>query len=87
MEKNKSLFITGCDTNIGKTFVSIGLCLALENNGLNVGYYKPFQSGATRKNNTLLAPDIEELKKFSNNIKTKYSYLLEGEASPHLISL
>ena len=72
---NKTIFITGTDTDIGKTFVSVGLCLALENKGLKVGYFKPLQSGA--KNG--LAPDVEELKKYSNDIKVKYSYLFEQE--------
>ena len=80
---NNSIFITGCDTDIGKTFVSIGLCLALENKGLKVGYFKPFQSGVVDN----VAPDIEELRKYSNSIKTCYSYLLEGEVSPHLSSI
>ena len=79
---NKSIFITGTDTDIGKTFVSVGLCLALENKGLKVGYFKPFQSGA--KNG--VAPDVEELKKYSNSINTLYSYLFEGEVSPYLAS-
>lgn len=83
---NNSIFITGTDTDIGKTFVSVGLCLAKENEGLKVGYFKPFQSGAYKKEDKLLAPDIEELKKYSN-IKTKYSYLFEGEVSPHLASV
>lgn len=80
---NNSIFITGTDTDIGKTFVSVGLCLALKNKGLNVGYFKPFQSGVKDG----IAPDIEELKKYNNSIKTKYSYLFEGEVSPHLASI
>lgn len=84
---NNSIFITGTDTDIGKTFTSVGLCLALENKGLKIGYFKPFQSGAFKKDGMLLAPDVEELKKYSNNIKTKYSYLFEGEVSPHLASV
>lgn len=80
---NKSIFITGTDTDIGKTFVSVGLCLALENKGLKVGYFKPFQSGAKDG----FAPDIQELKKYSNSIKTKYSYLFKGDVSPHLASI
>ena len=80
---NKSIFITGTDTDIGKTFVSVGLCLTLENKGLKVGYFKPFQSGVKDG----IAPDIEELKKYSNSIKTCYSYLFEGEVSPYLASV
>lgn len=82
----KSIFITGCDTGIGKTFISIGLCLANENKGLKVGYYKPLQSGAYQKDGALVAPDIYELKKYSS-IETKYSYLFKGEISPHLACL
>ena len=80
---NKSIFITGTDTDIGKTFVSVGLCLALENKGLKVGYFKPFQSDV--KNG--IAPDIEELKKYSSSISPLYSYLFEGDVSPHLASV
>lgn len=82
---NKSIFITGVDTDIGKTFVSAGLCLALKNKGLKVGYFKPFQSGAIEKNGVLIAPDVEQLKKY--NIKTLYSYLFKGDVSPHLASV
>jgi len=59
------------------------LCLAFENMGLKVGYFKPFQSGVKNA----IAPDIEELKKYSNSIKTKYSYLFKGDVSPHLSSV
>ncbi len=82
MNKAKSIFITGCDTDIGKTFVSVGLCILLQSRGLNVGYYKPFQSGAINGK----APDIEELRKYAS-IEGKYSYLFEGDISPHLASI
>ena len=82
---NKSIFITGVDTDIGKTFVSAGLCLALKNKGLKVGYFKPFQSGAIEKDGVLIAPDVEQLKKY--NIKTLYSYLFKGDVSPNLASV
>lgn len=81
------IFITGTDTDIGKTFVSIGLCLAQSAKGKTVGYFKPFQSGAYKKDNSLIAPDVYELKKYSNSIEAKYSYLFEGEVSPHLASI
>ncbi len=81
-----TIFITGVDTDIGKTFVSIGLCLSLESKGKRVGYFKPFQSGAYKKDGFLIAPDLFELKKYSN-IESKYSYLFEGEVSPHLASI
>ena len=82
----KTIFITGVDTDIGKTFVSLGLALSFENKGLKVGYFKPFQSGAYEKEGVLVAPDPNEFKKYSN-ILTKYSYLFKGEVSPHLASV
>ncbi len=82
----KSIFVTGIDTDIGKTFVSIGLCLKKEAQNQKVGYFKPFQSGAYEKDGKLIAPDLYELKKYSN-IDSMYSYLFKGEVSPHLASL
>ena len=81
----ESIFITGIDTDIGKTFVSIGICLKKENENIKTGYYKPLQSGAYLKDNELIAPDLYELKKYTN-IPSLYSYLLKGEVSPYLAS-
>lgn len=77
-------FITGIDTDIGKTFVTKGLALSYEKQGKKVGVFKPLQSGAIKSKNGFLAPDLEAVKKLSSNINTKCSYLLEGEVSPAL---
>ena len=45
----KSLFVTGTDTDIGKTCVSAGLALALKKSGINVGVMKPFMCGTSQK--------------------------------------
>lgn len=82
----KKIFITGVDTDIGKTFVSLGLCLASIKKGLKTGYFKPLQSGAYEKEGVLVAPDLFELNKFEK-IESKYSYLFKGEVSPGLASL
>ncbi len=42
---DKIFFITGIDTNIGKTFVSLLLLLAFKQRGLNAGYMKPVETG------------------------------------------
>ena len=70
-------FITGIDTDIGKTFVTKGLALAQEAKGKKVGVYKPLQSGAIKRGNEFLAPDLEAVKSLSEKINTKCSYLLE----------
>lgn len=77
-------FITGIDTDIGKTFITKGLALAFEKRGKKTGVFKPLQSGAIESKDGLLAPDLEAIKELSTNIKTKCSYLLKGEVSPAL---
>lgn len=77
-------FITGIDTDIGKTFVTKGLALAQEAKGLVTGVFKPLQSGAIKTKSGNIAPDLEAVKTYSQTINTKCSYLLEGEVSPAL---
>ncbi len=77
-------FITGIDTDIGKTFVTKGLALAQKALGKKVGVYKPLQSGAIKYGDKFLAPDLEAVKALSKSINTQCSYLLEGEVSPAL---
>lgn len=43
--KNQNLFVTGTDTEIGKTVVTALLALALQARGMDVGIMKPFASG------------------------------------------
>ena len=77
-------FITGIDTDIGKTYITKGLAYAFENSNKKTGVFKPLQSGAIKKGDKILAPDLEAVKEISNNINTKCSYLLKGEVSPAL---
>ena len=44
-----SLFITGSDTDIGKTYVTAGLAITLRNMGIDVGVMKPFAAGYPQK--------------------------------------
>ncbi len=59
----KSIFITGTDTHIGKTVVTAGLGLALKTRKINVGFMKPFQSGAVLQEGRYRYPDLEFLKR------------------------
>ncbi len=40
-----SIFITGTDTGVGKTIFSASLALFLKEKGINVGYFKPVETG------------------------------------------
>lgn len=81
------IFVTGTDTDIGKTFVTLGLSLLTQNRGLKTGVIKPFQSGAEVENsNDLNEVDINFIKKYSNGIKTKTTYLLKAPTAPSVAS-
>ena len=44
-----SLFITGTDTDVGKTYVAAGLAVTLRKMGIDVGVMKPFAAGTAQK--------------------------------------
>ena len=45
----KSLFITGTDTDVGKTYVTASLAVTLRKMGIDVGIMKPFAAGTPQK--------------------------------------
>jgi len=45
----KSLFITGTDTDVGKTYVAAGLAVTLQKMSIDVGIMKPFAAGTPQK--------------------------------------
>lgn len=53
----RGLFITGTDTEIGKTYVASLIAKSLVEAGHRVGVYKPAASGCSRQNGDLLSDD------------------------------
>ena len=45
----KSLFVTGTDTDVGKTYVTAGLAVSLRKSGVDVGGMTPFAAGLKQK--------------------------------------
>ena len=45
----KSLFVTGSDTDVGKTYFTAGLAVTLRKMGIDVGVMKPFAAGIPQK--------------------------------------
>ncbi len=45
----RSLFITGTDTDVGKTYVTAGLAVTLRKMGIDIGVMKPFAAGSAQK--------------------------------------
>ena len=57
-----SLFITGTDTDVGKTYVTAGLAVTIRKMGIDVGVMKPFAAGTAQKKG-FKSEDIEILSK------------------------
>ena len=61
--KTQNLFVTGTDTEIGKTVVTALLALSLQTRGMDVGIMKPFASGCEIVDGGLQSEDACWLKK------------------------
>jgi len=82
-----AFFITGTDTGVGKTHVSVSLVKALVKHGLKVAVMKPIASGSDRTPEGLRNEDAMALKNASN-VDVPYGtlnpYCFEPAISPHI---
>lgn len=79
----KGLFITGTDTDIGKTYVTAVLVNTLRKAGYDVGYYKAAVSGAP----SVAESDAGFVNRFADIGESEdllLSYLYSHAVSPHL---
>ncbi len=87
----KTYFVTGTDTNIGKTMASSLLAGYFHKQGYKTIYYKPIETGAQLINGKFLPGDVEFVKNhnpFLNKYETEFmnTCLFQLPASPHLAS-
>ena len=81
----KSLFVTGNDTDVGKTCVTASIVKNLRDMDIDVGVMKPFASGH-KKNSNSLPQDVEILMKYSGSqdpIDLVNPYFFEIPTSPY----
>lgn len=80
----KGFFITGTDTDVGKTFITCALNLALLQKGFKAKSIKPIQTGCAvnPKNGKLIASDVLLYNKIAKTKKPFYAFKMP--ASPHL---
>jgi dethiobiotin synthetase len=90
MNKLNGYFVTGTDTEVGKTLISGALILKLREQGINAIGFKPVVAGtyqdATGKT---LNEDVETLRIASNlgsNELNLCPYVLDQPAAPHLVA-
>lgn len=84
---SKGLFITGTDTDIGKTYVTALIVKKLRDHGFNAGYYKAALSGAEENNGILTAGDADFVCRTAQipvNPNDCVSYIYKNAYSPHL---
>ncbi|MEO0852896.1 MAG: dethiobiotin synthase [Cyanobacteria bacterium J06648_11] len=79
-----ALFISGTDTDVGKTVVSAVLCELLRRRGHRVAYFKPVQSGAIAAGSHIASPDVKTVRAIAPDISTACGYLLDLPAAPQL---
>lgn len=86
VEKTASFFVTGTDTEVGKTFVSAALVHALTQRDLRCIGMKPIASGSEKTDKGLRNSDAMILRSVSN-VNVPYSqinpYIFEPPISPH----
>ncbi len=88
---SRGIFITGTDTDVGKTIVTAGLLRQLRNAGVNAASMKPVQTGAeTGSDGNLVAPDLMVHHRAAGMSVSREErdlmspYLYEPACSPHL---
>jgi dethiobiotin synthetase len=85
--KPSGLFVTGTDTGVGKTLVSVSLVKALVQHGLRVSVMKPIASGSEHTPSGLRNADALALAAASN-VDVPYAainpYCFEPPISPHI---
>ena len=61
------IFITGTDTDVGKTVISAGLALVLRSRGMSVGVMKPVATGCYGSDGRLISHDAAFLMEAAQN--------------------
>ncbi len=87
MTSRVDYFVTGTDTNVGKTLVSAALIHSLARNGLKVAGIKPVAAGAELRDGKLWNEDVALLSGEANVALPTHliaPYLFKEAAAPHV---
>jgi len=81
---NKAIFVTGTDTNVGKTFICALLLSFLRDKGIDVGYQKWVSTGGEEPEDLLFCMEKSGQKYTLQDIDKQVPYRFLLPASPHL---
>ena len=87
MDSPRGYFITGTDTGVGKTVVTLGLMQRLQDRGLHVAAMKPVASGCEPTAQGLRNDDAQQLQQQANIVLAYGAvnpYAFEPPIAPHL---
>jgi adenosylmethionine-8-amino-7-oxononanoate aminotransferase len=90
MEAKRGFFITGTDTDAGKTVAAAALLVTLRAGGLDAVPMKPVQTGAIESKDGFSSPDLDfclrmaELTSHPEDLRDMVPYIYEPACSPHL---
>jgi dethiobiotin synthetase len=88
----KGFFITGTDTEVGKTLVAGAIILKLQSMGLNTLGFKPVVAGMRLIDGKMVNEDVETLLMVSREIRPNLTasdicpFFLKDYAAPHLVA-
>lgn len=77
-----NFFVTGTDTDVGKSYICKHLAKEYANMGKKTSYLKPFQSGIEKN----IDSDATQVKKTAQGVVTKSSYVTNTPATPLISS-
>jgi dethiobiotin synthetase len=89
MSAARSLFVTGTDTEIGKTLVSAALLRGFAREGLRAAAMKPIAAGAFEMDGVWHNEDADQLDAASSVLlppDLRTPYLLKAPAAPHIVA-
>ncbi len=81
----KAFFVTGTDTDVGKTFFAASLASYLKSAGYNIGVFKPIESGCATIDGKMVPGDAMTLKRASGcelDMETICPYCLKEAVAP-----
>jgi len=87
---DRGVFITGTDTDVGKTVVAAAVLCALRGRGFDAVPMKPVQTGGVQRDGRWTSPDQDfclhmcELSAGEDEYQSMVPYIFEPACSPHL---
>lgn len=77
-----NFFVTGTDTDVGKSYICKHLAKEFIKLGKKTGYLKPFQSGLEEG----IDPDAKQIETIANGVIAKSTYITKTPCTPYISS-